>query len=264
MAQSQSELSTEKCNLDTLATSVTLQVISYNVTHSDLSALKRVNKQFYEMLNPNEPMVNKLWENVARSKYPLIPQRLKCKRWDLYYKYRFQQIQHANKHNYEHQDFRSAVSSKEAPFANVIENCDFDMNAINEQYHDRIIRKKSEYGDLKEDEIFRGEIGSNGLPKGFNQQLKCPMVFAGNTQFLDYVNSGIYSCKHCKEKVHTVTTLDEMKNRLKEKKCVRIVYYDESKVMLKDLKFEFMGKTMERSISIEAPEKVLGHFELDD
>ena len=131
------------------------------------------------------------------------------------------------------------------PFINTIEGCDYDINHINEQYEvkingNRISKKKGgKFDNTKPDEIFKGEIGSNGLPKGFDKKLKCPMIFAGNWKFLQYKENGKYNCKQCHRDVYTVTTLEEMKTRLSDKQCVRIVYYNEDWVVEEDGDMDF-------------------------
>ena len=223
--------------LDLLSHAIILKIVEFNCNHQDFINLKTTNKSFYDLLNPNEYIVNKIWEKITRNKYPLVAAKLKCKRWDIYYKHRVMKIRDAEKNNWEHKEIKWSIDDSEVPFANVIEGCDHDINNLNEEYEvkisgNRISKKRGgKYDDVKENEIFKGEIGSNGLPKGFNKKLRCPMIMAGNWQFLSYkgYSDGVtkYNCNECKRDVHVVTTLDEMKQKLSEKKCVRVVYYDD-------------------------------------
>lgn len=220
--------------LDLLSNPILFKIVEYNSNHTDIINFKSTNKSLYNLLNPNEYIVNKIWEMITRNAYPLIPVKLKCKRWDIYYKYRFDKIKTANNKNWEHKEIKWGIDDpKTLPFANIIEGCDHDINNLNEEYEvkisgNRISKKRGgKYDDVKENEIFKGEIGSNGLPKGFKKKLRCPMIMAGNWQFLTYKGYRKYNCNECKKDVHVVTTLDEMKTKLAEKKCVRIVYYND-------------------------------------
>ena len=47
-------------------------------------------KQFYNVTNPNESRINRIWERITRKNFPLIPSKLKCKRWDKFCRYRYQ------------------------------------------------------------------------------------------------------------------------------------------------------------------------------
>ena len=214
--------------VDMLSAAVILKVVSFNSNHVDFTAAKCINHSFYNLLNPNKYAVNKIWEDIARHKYPFIPIKLKCKRWDIYYKYRIEKIKDAEKNNWDHRNIMHF------DHANVIEGCDHDINNLNEEYEikvsgNRISRKRGgKYDNIKKEELFKGEIGSNGLPKGFNNKLRCPMVMAGNWQFLNTtMEHKKYNCTACKRDVYTVVSLDEMKQKLSEQKCVRIVYYDQ-------------------------------------
>eukprot|EP01084_Bolivina_argentea_P206271 352209_1 len=110
--------------MDTLSDSVLIKIIAFNLHHNDFTNAKRLNKEFYKLLNPNEFAVNKLWESITRHNYPLVPLKLKCKRWDLYYKYRMKKIKRNEKTNWEHGEALSMVKPQtDKPFVNVIENC---------------------------------------------------------------------------------------------------------------------------------------------
>ena len=209
---------TDKSKFESVPSDIILGIIDFNTDGQELVKIKSLNKTFYELLNPNISAVNKLWENITRQKFPQIPYKLRCKRWDLYFKYRL------NK------------TTGYRPNDGIIENCDYDINEINDQYNVKIIGNKiyktqfneSNNNDkFSENEVFKGEIGSNGLPKGFDGRLRCPMVMRGNWNFLDLKDSkqGIYNCQTCKKDVYTVTTLDELNLKLKQNKCIRIAYY---------------------------------------
>eukprot|EP01084_Bolivina_argentea_P062538 114385_1 len=220
--------------LEQLCDSMLLKILDFNLDRKDLISLKSTNKRFYLLLNPNQNCVNLLWERMCRNEYSLIPNYLKCKRWDLYYKFRLNTLKANQMYNKEHiQQIEALYSTKAASFVNIIEGCDYDINEINNQFDvkvvgNKIIKRIKKKNSSKTEKIFKGKIGSNGLPKGFKYKLQCPMVLAGNWGFLypESKSEGIYFCNQCEKKVYTVQTLNELETKLKEKKCVRIVYCD--------------------------------------
>ena len=71
---------------------IILQILFFNLDHKEMVRVKRLNKQCYKMLNPNDPVVNMLWECITRHAFPFMASILKCRRWDLYFKFRTQRI----------------------------------------------------------------------------------------------------------------------------------------------------------------------------
>ena len=54
----------------------------------DISTLQRINKQFYDQLSYNQPLMNIVWENMTRINFgDQIPKKLKAKRWNKLYKH---------------------------------------------------------------------------------------------------------------------------------------------------------------------------------
>merc|ERR1712003_510171 len=67
---------------------------------SSIMKLKPINTYWYECLNPNKPNVNAIWQhNICRPMFMHIPKRLKVRRWDRFYMYRYHAIMQYRKEN---------------------------------------------------------------------------------------------------------------------------------------------------------------------
>ena len=53
-------------DMEKLSDSIILKIIEFNLTHKDFTNFKIVNKAFYDLLNPNQFIINKIWEEIAR------------------------------------------------------------------------------------------------------------------------------------------------------------------------------------------------------
>ena len=77
---------------DDLPHDIMLRILFFNLDHKEAVRMKSLNKEYYELLNPNDPVVNMMWECITRHAFPFMASILKCKRWDLYFKFRAQQL----------------------------------------------------------------------------------------------------------------------------------------------------------------------------
>merc|ERR1712154_244781 len=85
-----------------------------------------------------------------------IPRKLKCRRWDRFYQYRYHSIMQYRK---EHADQTKINKKLVYTKYKMIENCKFDEKRLDNFY--------------EEDAV---EIGSHGLPKGYEWKLQCPVL----------------------------------------------------------------------------------------
>eukprot|EP01084_Bolivina_argentea_P168618 292381_1 len=116
--------------------------------YKSLNELRLLNGHFYYLLDPTKQKINKLWENIVRKEFPLTPNKLKCKRWDIYLNYKLDKMNSIeyNEYNDHKQWFEEAINQPEWM---VIEGCDYDINTINKAF------KTNEYN---KNELFTGKI----------------------------------------------------------------------------------------------------------
>lgn len=59
-----------------------------SVNASEIINLQKINKQFYDQLSYNQPLMNTIWENITRNNFgKQIPKKLKAKKWNNLYKH---------------------------------------------------------------------------------------------------------------------------------------------------------------------------------
>jgi len=186
---------------------------------SSMMWLQSINKHWYRSLDPNKPNVNAIWEhNICRPMFSRIPSALRVRRWDRFYQYRYGVIL---EHRRSRRDRTKINADRVYSKFKVIENCSFDVEAINAMHHDAVVIDES--GGLDDDEkaefegYFESEIGSHGLPPGFKWKLKCPVMALK----LEQRGSGKYYCGVCKKNVFTVRNEEEMARRVAEGQCVQ-------------------------------------------
>merc|ERR1719356_307686 len=152
--------------------------------------------------------------------FPHIPKTLKVRRWDRFYQYRYSVIM---KYRKERGDTTKINSKRVYSKFKVIENCLHDMDAVNAYYSDPQIVDESgghhENDDEKDsfDGHFDGQIGSHGLPDGFEWKLKCPLL----SMKLEKRGAGRHYCSVCKKNVFTVRNVAEMAMRVDKGQCVQ-------------------------------------------
>lgn len=192
---------------------------------SHLTNLKDINKHWYRCLDPNKPNVNAIWEqNICRPMFPHIPKTLKVRRWDRFYQYRYSVIL---KYRKERGDKSKINSQRVYSKFKVIENCLHDIEAVNGYYRDPQIidesggqkKENDDDDDAKDgfDKYFDAEIGSHGLPNGFEWRLKCPV----SALRLEERGKDRHYCSVCKENVFTVRNIEELGMRVDQGQCVQ-------------------------------------------
>eukprot|EP01084_Bolivina_argentea_P130312 230033_1 len=172
---------------------------------NSLTRLTMINKHWYRCLNPNKMNVNMIWENnICRVQFEYIPKKLKIRRWDRYFQYKCYKIK-------EFTDYRINSDNWNLLSHQVVEGCDHDTSAINQYYDSSHFSNKTiEKNDI--DEI-------NGLPKGFEWKLKCPVVGI----LLEPRSDNKSYCNVCKKNVFHVSNVQELKEKANNGKCVQLV-----------------------------------------
>merc|ERR1712228_282466 len=205
-----------------------VQIARYSVQRSpsSMTNLMVINKHWYRCLNPNRAEVNVIWEhNICRAMFPRIPKTLRMRRWDRYYQYRYSVI---SKFRKETGDQTELTSQKVYRQFKVVENCGFDVDAVNALYRDPEVVMESGGGDDEKgliafEEQVDAEIGSHGLPKGYEWSLQCPVMALS----LEQRGNGQYYCGVCKKNVFTVRNDQELAQRVGQGQCVQ---FDDSPV----------------------------------
>ena len=114
------------------------------------------------------------------------------------------------------------AESTQSMVEGVIQNCNLDIEDINEQFECHIAPIVRESG-----KVYKAKIGRNGLPSGFaKRSMICPLILRGKNseEFLRNTEPGVYSCHRCYGTVFAVGDASEFKKRVVNQQCVRIVY----------------------------------------
>ena len=172
-----------------------------------IARLKRINKYWYECLDPNKLDVNMIWEkNICRKVFKYTPNNLRMKRWDRYFQYKWHNVKVDNN------GIRPKYISSMYKVFRVIEGCDYDIEGIN-SYH-----FSTNATDGKKVGFFKDVIDpKSGLPKGFKWKLKCQVV---GTK-LEYRSGDKYYCNVCKQNVFYVETIKQLKEVVNNGQCAR-------------------------------------------
>jgi len=190
---------------------------------SSMQRLKGINKHWYQCLDPNQPNVNVIWEhNLCRPLFVHIPKTLKMRRWDRYYQYRYLAISEKRTDILgAHRNAQTMESIAESAGEDVvyrkfkvIENCLNDLEAVNKLHREPLVVDDAKDGS---DGLFDADIGSHGLPQGFEWKLKCPVT----TLDLEDRGNGRHFCSVCKKNVFTVRNEREMAQRVQQGECVQ-------------------------------------------
>eukprot|EP01084_Bolivina_argentea_P106015 189846_1 len=201
----------EKRCLGDIPVDILVNIVSFvaNKQPASLTQLRHVNNHWNSVLDPNKYDVNMIWENnICRQNFPFIPHKLKMKRWDRYFKYKYVMVfgsNSANTNSFEYFGFRRNSANqnriselnKPAPILyeqhKIIEGCTFDIDSMNNQFN-----KESE------------------LPNGYEYKLKCPIKGLK----LEKRGTRRSYCNVCKKNVFHVRNVEELEQKVNNGQCV--------------------------------------------
>ena len=125
----------------------------------------------------------------------------------------------------------------------MIENCSFDEDALNAFYCEPNVLETDNDDEAKVeyDGHFDAEIGSHGLPKGYEWKLKCPVLALK----LQKRGDSKYYCGVCKKNVWVVENEKEMKEKVDAGECVQYTLSGKEKNIQRPRRFR--GRVVRRS-----------------